>query len=1132
MRRATVLLLLCLAPSAIGQSHYATLSGTVSDPQRSPVAGAAVVLASRETQAARRVATNSEGIFQITGILPGDYDLSVTASGFAELTHPVRVEVAQQLELDLSLKLASASTIVQVDSTAADLLHTVDSSIAEVIEPAAVSKLPLNGRMLIDLVLTVPGAHLSHGAQAGDMNPLYWRPGQRSAVSIGGNRPNANYFLLDGTTNTDPTFNTMSLSPSPDAVQEFKVVTGSYSAEMGGAGGGQINIVTRSGSNAFHGTAYDFLRNGAMDAYTFGAMGSSKFLVQNNFGGSLGGPFVHNKTFFFFNYEGYRHSQADSMTETVPTPQEIGGNFQMSGVTVYDPYDVTTPGQPASPTNPRMPFANDTIPAGDISAPAQLFLEKYVPRPNLSMGMVPCGGSMMGTPGVVGAGVDCNNYLDVRDEHHANDQGTARVDEIFSAASTVSARYSLSAERGFTPINLPGFGTSHDDFAEQGSVAWTRMLSPNLVNIASLTLSRLSMSHFTQSAYSNDIVSQLGILGIGFGGPGAWGAPWFNVQGYSGMGDTYAATPMRAWDTTVEGRDSLGWQRGRHRFKFGGSFRDYIWPMWGFFQNRGYYQFTTGYTTRTGTNDGTGSALASFLLGLPAVKQRQAGIPQMQLRAWSTDGFFQDSFAPTRSTTIELGLRYEYTRPLHDITYANTNLTFQSGAPEIFIGGQNGYPDGLFYSNKHNFAPRLGISRNFANRGIVLHGAYGIFFTPVDLNTWCNQRHNVPFVFPETQQFDNFNPPASLLAAAQAQSSLNFNPAVLGSTTVSFTAFDPHAPAQYIQQWSASVEKSLGRETTLEVGYLGARGLHLQRADLINNAPPGPGPLGPRRPLKLLAFVDHSVLPPGVTVSPTPPPGCPAGAICTPVGTINLLANSAESWYDAGYVNLRRRYAHGLGLLANYTFSKSLANAPDFRSPMFEAAIPQNDGNLAAEKGLACDIRHRFAASAVYSIPGFGDSGLVRALSHNWELSSVYQVQTGFPLTISVFGDTANAGTVLGENPIRPNLTGQPLFRSGTHTAAEWFNPKAFSTPPAFTFGDVGRNTVIGPGLETLDFALAREFRLLEGMKFQFRAEFFNALNHVNLGTPDRFVNTPQFGTITEAATPGRQIQLGARLSF
>jgi hypothetical protein len=395
MRRAILCFSLCLAPGAFAQSNYGLVSGTVSDPQQGSAAGAPVVLTSRETHAERRVNTSSQGIFQITGVLPGDYDLSVTAAGFAELTHPLRLEVGQQLELHLSLKLASASTAVQVDSSAADLLHTVDSSIGEVIEPAAVSNLPLNGRMLIDLVLTVPGAHLSHGAQAGDMNPLYWRPGQRSAVSIGGNRPNANYFLLDGTTNTDPTFNTMSLSPSPDAVEEFKVETGSYSAEMGGAGGGQINIVTRSGSNAFHGTIYDFLRNGAMDAYTFGAIGSSKFLVQNNFGGSLGGPFVRNKTLFFFNYEGYRHSQADSMTETVPTPEEIAGNFQNSGVTIYDPYHLTIPGQPASPTNPRTPFANDTIPAADLSQAAELFLEKYVPRPNLPLGAMPCGGAMM-----------------------------------------------------------------------------------------------------------------------------------------------------------------------------------------------------------------------------------------------------------------------------------------------------------------------------------------------------------------------------------------------------------------------------------------------------------------------------------------------------------------------------------------------------------------------------------------------------------------------------------------------------------------------------------------------------------------------------------------------------------------
>jgi hypothetical protein len=199
---------------------------------------------------------------------------------------------------------------------------------------------------------------------------------------------------------------------------------------------------------------------------------------------------------------------------------------------------------------------------------------------------------------------------------------------------------------------------------------------------------------------------------------------------------------------------------------------------------------------------------------------------------------------------------------------------------------------------------------------------------------------------------------------------------------------------------------------------------------------------------------------------------------------------------------------------------------------MFESSIPQNDNNLAAEKGLACDVRQRLAFSAVYNIPGYGESRFMHAISHNWALSTVYQIQTGFPLTISVFGDTANSGTVLGENPIRANLTGQPIFGPGTQNASEWFNPKAFATPPAFTFGNVGRNTVEGPGMQTLDLALAREFGFKERMKFQFRAEFFNALNKVNLGTPDRFVNTPQFGIITEAATPGRQVQLSARLSF
>jgi hypothetical protein len=743
---------------------------------------------------------------------------------------------------------------------------------------------------------------------------------------------------------------------------------------------------------------------------------------------------------------------------------------------------------------------------------------KYVPQPNMMM---------------TSMGADSNNYLDIRNETHHQDQGTVRLDHDFSNNDTAMARYSLGSENGFSPSNgstattenLPGFGANFDNLSQQAVISWNHAFTSNKLNTASLALSRLSMDHTSQNNKVNDIVGQLGIQGIGFGGPGAWGAPWFAAQGYTGIGDTFAATPMHAWDTTIELRDTFAWQHGHHALRFGGDARRYIWPMWGFFQNRGFYQFTNGYTTQFGFNDGSGSGLASLLLSLPTVKQRQAGIPQMNLRNWGYDGFAEDSWQLTPNTTINFGVRYEYTSPLYDLAETNSNLIFNNGVPSVFIGGQNGYPTGLMYANKHNVAPRFGIAKNLPRFGLVLRGGYGIFFTPVDQNTWCNQRHNVPYVFPETQQADNFTPPASLYT-----NTLNFGTPVLGTgtlpaTTVSFTAFDPHAPAEYIQQWNAQVEKTLGSNTTLEFGYLGARGFHLQRSHLINNAPPGPGPLGPRRPFHTLSFVPDTVLTPSST-------DAVIQSQTFPVSTINLLEDTAQSWYDAGYVNVRRKYSHGLSFLANYTFAKNLSNAPDFRSPMDESAIPQNNSDLAAEKGPGCDVRHRLALSAVYNIPALQRATWIKLATQNWQFSTVYQVQSGMPFTISVFGDTANAGTVLGENPIRANYTGQPTFGPGTHTSSKWFNRAAFATPPAFTFGDVGRNSVYGPPLQTLDIALVRSFRLTERASFQFRGEAFNVLNMVNLGTPNRFVNTPQFGTITMPMTPGRELQLSARLSF
>jgi hypothetical protein len=1118
----------CLVTGAVtlpAQSNYAVVNGSILDPQHRPIAGAQIHILTRATGATREVVSNGVGLYEIAGLEPGVYTLTVDHPGFKQATQAVNLEVGQQATLDWLLSLGSENQTVTVQAWG-ELLKTQDASVGEVVDQRSVDSLPLNGRMLIDLVLTVPGAHISHGAATGDMNSLYWRPGQRSAVSIGGSRPNGNYFLLDGATNTDPTFSTQNLSPSPDAVQEFQVETGSYSADMGGAGGGQINIVTRSGSSHFHGTAYEFLRNGDMDAHSFNQMGTSNFLVQNNFGASLGGPVKHaGKTFFFLNYEALRHVEIDAMVDTVPTAAEDSGDFSQSGVNIYDPNSTTAnpnynPSLPASKSNPqyiRQQFSYNgvfnVIPPNRLTKAASIMLNQYTPQPNtMDMGVM----TMMGQPTVIGAGNDANNYLDTRKERMTDDQGTFRVDHSFANGDTAFLRYSAGSEYGFMPEGLPGFGFYHGNLSQQGTAAWTRILSTHMVNLASVAVSRLVMMHSTESAGKNDIVDQLGITGTGFGGPNAWGAPYFNVQGYSPLGDNYLATPMHAWDTVIEGRDALNWQIGRHSAKFGGAYQKFIWPMWGFFQNRGYYQYTNGYTTQYALNDGaSGSSLADFLLGLPAARQGQVGIPQMQLRQWYADGFAQDAWRLTATTTLNYGVRYEFMSPLVDLDYTNTNLDLSSGAPQVFIGGQNGYPRGLMYSNLLKFAPRLGLAQSLPRLGLVWHAAYGIFYTPVDMNTWCNQRHNVPYVFPETAQSDPYIPSIT---------TLNLPTPVLGTTAVSFTALQLHAPPQYVQQWSTSFEKQLGSQTTLEVGYLGAGGFHLQRSHLINNAQPGPGLIQPRRPFPKISFVSNTVFPTAVASTMT--------SSTFPATTINLLENTSRSWYDAGYVSVRRRASNRLSFLANYTFAKALENAPDFRSPMFEAATPQNNYDLNAEKGPGCDIRHRVAVSAVYGSPTVGPNRLVQDLTRDWRGSVEYQVQSGFPMTISVFGDTANAGTVVGENPIRANSTGAKIFAPGTRNSTTWFNPGAFAAPPAYTFGNVGRNTVYGPGLQTMDLALDRSFNVAEKTRFEARAEFFNAFNHTNLGTPNRFVNTSSFGSITEVATPGREIQLSARLSF
>jgi len=1113
---------LTAAMPSLAQNTTATVTGLVFDEQKLPVAGATVLIEDTNRGLTRTTTSGKDGTFEIPGLQPGDFRLKASLQGFAETQVDVRLEVNQRMRLDLVLKASGVAEDVVVHQSA-PLLDTVSASVGEVIGEQQISQLPLNGRQFLELALLVPGAHTSHGAATGSTLPLYWRPGQNSAISITGGRPSANAFRIDGTTNTDPSFNTYIVNLPPDAIREFQIETASYSAELGAAGTGQVNVVTKSGTQSLHGTAYDYLRNSAFDARLFTSPSELPHFNQNQYGATLGGPLGFKRTFFYGSFEGLRSTQGQSMVMSVPPEMWRMGDFS-GGPPIYDPlttrpnpaFDPTRPVSSSNPTLIRSQFPGNVIPMERINPVAFDVLQQFVPLPNLGEGMdMGMGMSMGGT---------FNNYLDTRAQVLRNDQGTIRVDHGWEGGAVLFGRYTVSGERGFTPENLPGFGTNHDNTLQNVTASFVQPIGSRMVHEVRLGFARMQLHRSGEASGGTDLIGGLGIKGVGFGGADAYGLPFFNVQGYQPFGDSLLCTPCFYDNKLLQIGDRLTWVRGQHSLKVGGDFRYFKWDMLGFFQNRGYYQFTNGFTTQTASNDGTGQALASFLLGQPTVMQRQAGLPSMNMRQPGFEAFVQDDWRLGTHFTLNAGLRYEYLSPLHDANKILTNLIWIDGKPWAYAGGQAGYPLGLAYPDRNNFAPRIGASWNPGGGRYAFRGGYGGFYAYPEMNLWCNQVHNVPLVFPEIRTSNNFIPTLN---------GFDFSDPVLGRTLVGFTALDPHWQIPFIQQASASIERELGKTMVLEIGYIGAWGRNLDRSHLVNNAAPSPLPLGPRRPYQTISFVEGTEL----------PDTWPIQSMTFPVGPINLLEFTAKSSYNAGYVQVKRRFADGLSFLANYTYAKSLSDSPSFRSAAMEPEVPQDNYNLDTEWGPGgCDIRHRFVTSLIYQLPitssapqRGGKIGRVgKWIVGDWQVAVIHQAQSGFPFTISVFGDTANAGSLLNVNPVRANVVPgvSPYLSDDERTTDKWFNTAAFVTPPAYTFGDAGRNSVYGPGLQKTDIALQRDFRIAGTTRLQVRAEAFNVFNHTNLGTPERFVNTPQFGSVTMAATSARQIQFGGRLLF
>jgi hypothetical protein len=1091
----TVLFLFLVSSCLLGQTDTGSLAGVITDPTGGSVASASIHLKNLATSAVREGKSGTDGRYRFGLLAPGSYEISVEASGFKRLVDDqVRLDVATEANLDLRLALGSTADSVQVEAEVS-LLNTESVAQGTVIGQDKIASLPLNGRQFIQLALLVPGANT--GGRAVQQNNV--RLNQVGGISSSGGRTNNNAFLLDGGTNVDPDYNAISYVPVLDSLAEFQVQTAQFGAQYGRASGSQINVVTKSGNNTFHAQAWEFLRNQELDARPFNSITSSLARNQRNqFGGTLGGPVVKDKLFFFGAYEGLRlRSAGSSLTTTaVPTALERTGDFSQSPYLIYDPN--TT--RPNGSGNIRDPFPGNKIPASRINAQT-LAAQAAMPIPN-------------------SGGENFVNSSEVLQQN--SDNYSIRMDYVLSQRTTIFGRYSISDENDLVPDVVTGRGQISAIRPQNAVIGSTQTFGTTKVNEARITYNRLKF----QNGLPEPIFNVGGVNE---------NLPRFLPSGYAAMGGagSYTGTlgggTVLSRDNTYQAYDNFSWQHGRHSIKFGSEVQNIQYNRYETPNPLGTFNFSQGYTSRTASNDNTGNALATMLLGLPYQASRSIGYKQLNGRQWYWGSYIQDDFKVRSNLTINIGLRYELAPPMGDANYQLSSIDFSkvpspqdifaSGKtgfykPTLFVCGKGGYPRGCAYTDYNNFAPRLGIAWSVAPKTVIRAGA-GIYYATTDNNGLYQLAITLPNNISQSLTANNFIP-----------SIFDFNPfggAVVGPVAVTQPSIDLHQRTSYSPQWSFTIQRELARDMVLEAGYLGTLGIKLQQNVQPNNSQPGSAAVDPRRPYAGLIYDAGVVFPPYITVQGN----------SVPVTQVNVYQMSAQSNYHAFFLRYEKRFTRGLSVLSAYTFSKAITNAPQYRNAGgangSENSPPQNSYNLQAERGLASfDVRQRWVTSVVYDLP-FHKNFLAR----DWQISGILTLQDGFPFTINLAGDTAGIGGGTGGILIRANtVPGQNYeLDSNQKSTSKWFNTGAFVSPAAYQFGNIGRNTVVGPGMVNVDTTVARTFRFTERLNMQFRAEFFNLANHPNFNLVGRIINQPNFGGVLSQFDP-RAIQFGAKFSY
>jgi len=1099
--------MILLGCAASAQQISGSIRGTVLDPSGAVVRDGLVTATQIETGLTRTGPTGHDGNYVLLELPVGHYRIEVEAKGFQKYVQEgISLNVNETLSIPVHLVVGAETQKILVTADAQLIQGTV-TSLGKTVLQQELLDLPLDGRDFSQLGLLQPGVMpLTPGLQEAGGS---LRAGQ--AYAVNGQRPESNNFLIDGASNFNGVDGGFVLKPPVDAITEFRILTHGSNAEFGHATGSTTNIITRSGSNQFHGALWEFLRNDALDATNFFAK-SAEPLKRNQFGASIGGPIRRDKTFFFGYYEGFRNRQGQTQGTTVPSLAERGGDFSamcppppdgpgfdpVTGLCRnFDPANGKLGGQLVNLATFRPYSFNQLTDFSPFEATQNLL--EFFPEPN--------------------DGINTFNFTETQRQN--SNQFGIRVDHYLSPNDSLNFRYLFSDGNGFDPLStsgasVPGFPVGEDHRAQNFVAQETHTFSPSVIGVFRFSFLR---NKFLFDEHLNHTTPES--LGFGYDPSleAAVGPPFVQVNGYTTVGDPITG-PRNTYQNSFDYSGALTWIRGRHELKFGGGYqRTQINVLQGIATN-GFFVFA-GFPID--------NAFASFLFGQPVFFLQGRGDFARGIRGNALNAYAQDTYRFSSRLTLNLGLRYELPFPYTEIH--NRQSLWEPGAqskvmPDAPAGllypGDPGVPAGLIPTFKKGFAQRVGVAWDptGASKWLVTT-SYGIFYEPY--YTGQGGPLQSPISAPPFLQTAQINGPNF-----QDPFAPNGPPAP-GTFVTPMTnlTLAPNLPLPYAQDWNLNIQRSLGNDLLLEIGYIGTKGTKLPRFVEGNPTVYVPGNSTPDN-------VDQRRLHSGCTIG-EPESNC----IYASTG---LIAGNTNSSYHALQASARKRFSHGLSFLASYTFSKSIDYVSSFnmtgsaaRPVAGENDLAQDPFNLAAERGRSLfDARHRFVLSYQWSLPFWQrPHNWYQHVLGSWQLNGIATAMSGTPFTVFDSNDYSLQGgapEITGFTANRPNLVGNP--NSGPRTPAEWFNTSAFAkvTDPG-AFGTAGRNIVQGPAYVNWDFSAFKNFKVTESKQFQFRAEVFNLLNHPNFFVPDSDISSPTFGEIQEARSQ-RLIQLALKFLY